>query len=38
MGDDGKRLIEQAEDGATRAEEMAEETMKRVRSAMGMGW
>jgi tryptophanyl-tRNA synthetase len=38
MGGDQKRLVEHAEEGARRAEAMAEETMKRVRSAMGMGW
>lgn len=38
MGGDQKVLVEQAEIGAQKAEEIAEETMKRVRSAMGMGW
>jgi tryptophanyl-tRNA synthetase len=38
MGGDEKRLIEIAEEGTSRAEVIAEETMKRVRSAMGMGW
>jgi tryptophanyl-tRNA synthetase len=38
MSGDQKQLIEHAEAGATRAEEIAEETMKRVRDAMGMGW
>jgi tryptophanyl-tRNA synthetase len=38
MGGDQKQLIEQAEEGAKRAEEMAEATMKRVRGAMGIGW
>lgn len=38
MGGDHKQLIEHAEEGARRAEEMAEITMKRVRHAMGMGW
>jgi tryptophanyl-tRNA synthetase len=33
-----KQLVEHAEDGARRAEYMAEETMKRVRRAMGMVW
>jgi tryptophanyl-tRNA synthetase len=38
MGGDQKQLIEHAEEGAKRAEEMAESTMKRVRGAMGIGW
>jgi tryptophanyl-tRNA synthetase len=38
MGGDQKHLIEHAEEGARKAEDMAEVTMKRVRSAMGMGW
>ncbi|CAO2649403.1 Nn.00g067880.m01.CDS01 [Neocucurbitaria sp. VM-36] len=38
MGGDQKELVEHAEDGAKRAKEIAEETMKRVRSAMGLGW
>jgi tryptophanyl-tRNA synthetase len=38
MGGDQKHLIEHAEEGARKAEDMAEATMKRVRSAMGMGW
>jgi tryptophanyl-tRNA synthetase len=38
MGGDEQRLIEIAQEGASRAEAIAEETMKRVRSAMGMGW
>jgi tryptophanyl-tRNA synthetase len=38
MGGDQKQLVEHAEDGARRAEEIAEETMKRVRNALGMGW
>ncbi|KAF2823846.1 tryptophanyl-tRNA synthetase [Ophiobolus disseminans] len=38
IGGDQKELVQHAEDGAGRAEELAEETMKRVRSAMGMGW
>lgn len=38
MDGDEKELIEVAEDGASRAEEIAEETMKRVRNAIGMGW
>lgn len=38
MSGDQKELVLQAEDGARRAEEIAEATMKRVRGAMGMGW
>lgn len=38
MGGDQKVLVQHAEDGARRAEEIAEETMKRVRGAMGIGW
>jgi tryptophanyl-tRNA synthetase len=38
MVGDQKQLIEHAEKGARRAEEIAEATMKRVRSALGMGW
>ncbi|KAF1915562.1 tryptophanyl-tRNA synthetase [Ampelomyces quisqualis] len=37
MSGDQKQLIERAEDGAKRAEEIAEATMKRVRNAIGMG-
>jgi tryptophanyl-tRNA synthetase len=38
MRGDQKQLIEHAEDGARRAEEIAEGTIKRVREAIGMGW
>lgn len=38
MDGDQKQLVEHAEEGARRAEDIAEETMKRVRSAMGIGW
>jgi tryptophanyl-tRNA synthetase len=38
MVGDQEQLIEHAEEGARRAEEIAEATMKRVRSALGMGW
>jgi tryptophanyl-tRNA synthetase len=38
MGENEQQLIQHAEDGARRAEEIAEETMKRVRIAMGMSW
>ncbi|OAL02659.1 tryptophanyl-tRNA synthetase [Phaeosphaeriaceae sp. SRC1lsM3a] len=38
MRGDQKQLLQHAEQGAERAEEIAEGTMKRVRSAMGMGW
>ncbi|QRD00543.1 tryptophan--tRNA (Trp) ligase, partial [Parastagonospora nodorum SN15] len=38
MDGDQKELVEHAEEGARRAEEIAEATMKRVREAMGMGW
>jgi len=38
MGGDQKELIKHAEEGGKRAESIAEETMKRVRSAMGIGW
>jgi tryptophanyl-tRNA synthetase len=38
MGADQKRLVEHAEEGAQRAEAIAEVTMKQVRNAMGMGW
>ncbi|KAF2128576.1 tryptophanyl-tRNA synthetase [Dothidotthia symphoricarpi CBS 119687] len=38
MGGDQKVLVEQAEVGAQKAEKIAEETMGRVRSAMGIGW
>jgi tryptophanyl-tRNA synthetase len=33
-----RELVDHAEEGAKRAEEIAEATMKRVREAMGMGW
>ncbi|KAJ4366978.1 Tryptophan--tRNA ligase, mitochondrial [Neocucurbitaria cava] len=38
MGGNQKALVQHADDGARRAEEIAEATMKRVRSAMGIGW
>lgn len=38
MGGDQKQLIEHAQTGAKRAEEIAEGTMKRIRGAMGIGW
>ena len=38
MSRDQQVLLEDAEEGARRAEAIAEETMKRVRNAMGMGW
>ncbi|KAF1851092.1 tryptophanyl-tRNA synthetase [Cucurbitaria berberidis CBS 394.84] len=38
MGGNHKELVGYAEDGASRAEEIAEETMKRVRGAIGIGW
>ncbi|KAH6866828.1 tryptophanyl-tRNA synthetase [Alternaria rosae] len=38
MRGDQKELIEHAEEGAQRAEKIAESTMERVRNAMGMGW
>jgi tryptophanyl-tRNA synthetase len=38
MGGSQKELVEVAEEGARRAEEIAEETTRRVRTAMGMGW
>lgn len=38
MSGDQKELVQHAEDGAQRAEVIAEETMKRVRSALGFGW
>ncbi len=38
MGGNEKILVDHAEDGARRAQEIAEHTMERVRSAMGMGW
>lgn len=38
MRGDQKELTEHAEEGAQRAEKIAENTMERVRIAMGMGW
>lgn len=38
MAGDQKELIQHAEHGAQRAEVIAEGTMARVRSALGMGW
>lgn len=38
MAGDQKELVQHAEEGARKAEDIAEKTMKRVRSAMGMGW
>jgi tryptophanyl-tRNA synthetase len=38
MGGSQEELVEVAEEGARRAEEIAEGTMGRVRRAMGMGW
>jgi tryptophanyl-tRNA synthetase len=38
MRGDEKVLIDIEEDGARRAEAIAETTMKRVRDAVGMGW
>ena len=38
MNGDEKVLIDIEEDGARRAEAIAETTMKRVRDAVGMGW
>lgn len=38
MGGDQKTLVGHAEDGARRAESIAEGTMERVRGAMGIGW
>ncbi|KNG47198.1 tryptophanyl-trna synthetase [Stemphylium lycopersici] len=38
MGGDQKELIKHAQEGGERAESIAEKTMKRVRSAMGIGW
>lgn len=38
MGGDQKELVQHAEEGARRAEEIAEQTMKRVRGAMGNAW
>lgn len=38
MGGDQKVLLDYAEDGARRAESIAEETMERVRPALGLQW
>lgn len=38
MSGDQKELTEHAEEGAQRAEKIAESTMGRVRNAMGIGW
>ncbi|KAI4642299.1 hypothetical protein J4E93_007446 [Alternaria ventricosa] len=38
MSGDQKVLIEHAEEGAQRAEKIAESTMEKVRNAMGIGW
>ena len=38
MRGDEKLLVEHAQAGAQRAEEIAEKTMERVRSAVGIGW
>lgn len=38
MAGDQRELVQHAEEGARKAGDIAEETMKRVRSAMGMGW
>lgn len=38
MGGDQKELIQHAEHGAQRAEQIAESTMTRVRGALGLGW
>lgn len=38
MGGDEEVLVVNAKDGARRAEEIAEGTMGRIRSAMGLGW
>lgn len=38
MSGDQKELVRHAEEGAAKAEEIAESTMQRVREAMGMGW
>jgi tryptophanyl-tRNA synthetase len=38
MAGDQKELVQHAEEGARKAEDIAEKTMKRVRNAMGMGW
>ncbi|CAN9105394.1 unnamed protein product [Alternaria alternata] len=38
MSGDQKELVQCAEEGARKAEEIAESTMQRVRKAMGMAW
>lgn len=38
MGGDQRELVEHAQDGARKAEAIAESTMLRVRNAMGIGW
>jgi tryptophanyl-tRNA synthetase len=38
MSGDQKELVQYAEEGARKAEEIAESTMQRVRKAMGMAW
>lgn len=38
MGGDQKELVQHAEHGAQRAEQIAESTMARVRDALGIGW
>lgn len=38
MSGDQKELVTHAENGAQKAEDIAESTMLRIRSAMGMGW
>ncbi|KAF2999307.1 Tryptophan--tRNA ligase, mitochondrial [Curvularia kusanoi] len=38
MSGDQKELVAHAEEGARKAEDIAEATMQRIRNAMGMGW
>ncbi|USP75881.1 Tryptophan--tRNA ligase, mitochondrial [Curvularia clavata] len=38
MGGDQKELIQHAEEGAQRAEQIAESTMTKIRNALGLGW
>lgn len=38
MAGDQQELVAHAEDGARKAEAIAESTMQRIRNAMGMGW
>lgn len=38
MSGDQRKLVQNAKEGATRAEDIAKETMKRVRRTMGMHW